>query len=62
MKKKKEICIIKGILRHGSRYGFTTCFKNKEQAQHYKEMFKIIIGSDNFIVETHKGYYDTKGD
>jgi len=57
----KDTCKFGGIIKHKSGgYGFKTTFNNIELAQKYKEMFKIIINSDNIVVGEEKGYYDRK--
>jgi len=59
----KSTCEFGGILNYNHGVGFKVIFngsdKNKN-AQHYKDMFKWIIESDDFKVKSKNGYFDRK--
>ena len=59
----KFTCEFGGILNYNHGVGFKVIFngsdKNKN-AQHYKDMFKWIIESDDFKVKSKNGYFDRK--
>jgi len=47
-----------GIINHQPGYGFKLTFKTIRQARYYKDMFMIILRSDDFVVKDLNGYHD----
>jgi hypothetical protein len=59
MTKAKPVVVLGGIIsRRNKGLGFDIIFKSEEEARHYKEMFNIILRSDDYRVFVEDGYYD----
>jgi len=49
-----------GIIKYQGGVGFKVVFKNKEQANKYKDMLRWILLDDGFTVKSNTGYFDNK--
>lgn len=51
-------CIISGIVKHRSGYGFKVTFESKEHANKYKDILRWIIINDKLPLVCNIGYHD----
>ena len=58
MVKSKRTCYLGSIINRHNGIGFDLVFHSVEEAQHYKDMFDIILRSDNYRTVLSHGYYD----
>ena len=53
-----KTCTLGGIVKHSNGIGFKATFKDKTQANKYKDMLRHILASDGFKTAYKQGYYD----